>query len=99
MTSTFVGAWSYSSSYLLVQSSAEAALELNGTDMEEGRNLSVFISNPERKQDRTDKDANDREIHVAGLSKPVTRDDLANLFKTVSSRSAEPLILCLWAPT
>ena len=52
--------------------------------MEEGRKLSVLISNPERKKERTDSDANDREVYVAGLSKFVTKEDLEGLFKTVS---------------
>ena len=65
------------------QTSAESALELNGADMEDGHKMSVYISNPERKKDRTDSDANDREIYVAGLSKLVTKEDLENLFKTV----------------
>ena len=52
--------------------------------MEEGRKLSVLISNPERKKERTDSDANDREVYVAGLSKLVTKGDLENVFKTVS---------------
>ena len=51
--------------------------------MEEGHKLSVLISNPERKKERTDSDANDREVYVAGLSKLVTKEDLENLFKTV----------------
>lgn len=46
--------------------------------------LNVFISNPERKKERTDADANDREVYVAGLSKFVTKEDLEKLFKTVS---------------
>ena len=52
--------------------------------MEEGHKLSVYISNPERKKERTDSDANDREVYVAGLSKFVTKEDLITLFKTVS---------------
>ncbi|KAI8978842.1 RNA-binding protein Prp24 [Trametes punicea] len=62
--------------------SAEAALELNGADMGEGRKLAVYISNPERRKERTDSDANEREVYVAGLSKLVTKEDLENLFKT-----------------
>ena len=45
--------------------------------------LNVFISNPERRKERTDADANDREVYVAGLSKFVTKEDLERLFKTV----------------
>ncbi|OJT12790.1 hypothetical protein TRAPUB_10625 [Trametes pubescens] len=61
--------------------SAENALELNGTDIEEGRRLSVYISNPERRKERTDSDANEREIYIAGLSKLATKEDLETLFK------------------
>jgi squamous cell carcinoma antigen recognized by T-cells 3 len=43
----------------------------------------VFISNPERKKERTDSDANDRELYVAGLSRSVKKEDLEKLFKTV----------------
>ena len=53
--------------------------------MEEGHKLSVYISNPERKKERTDSDANDREVYVAGISKLTTKEDLETLFKTVSS--------------
>jgi len=55
--------------------------------------LNVFISNPERKKERTDADANDREVYVAGLSKFVTKGDLEKLFKTVS----EPLFFVSYA--
>lgn len=69
---------------LLLQDAAEAALALHGTQMANDLTLSVLISNPERKKERTDADANDREVYVAGLSKLVTRDDLEKLFKNVS---------------
>ncbi|KAI0081583.1 hypothetical protein K474DRAFT_1703756 [Panus rudis PR-1116 ss-1] len=65
--------------------SAEAALELHGRELEPGRRLSVLISNPERKKERTDSDANDREIYVAGLSKFVSKGDLEKLFSTYGS--------------
>ncbi|EMD31421.1 hypothetical protein CERSUDRAFT_119799 [Gelatoporia subvermispora B] len=61
---------------------AEAALELHGRELETGMPLGVLISNPERKQERTDSSANDREVYVAGLSKFATKADLENLFKT-----------------
>ncbi|KAI0700046.1 RNA-binding protein Prp24 [Cerioporus squamosus] len=73
--------------------SAEAALELNGADMEEGHKLSVLISNPERKKERTDSDANDREVYVAGLSKYVTKQDLEGLFKTYGAVKDVRMIL------
>ena len=59
----------------MIQPSAKAALELHGRELE-GRPLSVYISNPERRKDRTDSDANDRELYVAGLSKLTTKEYL-----------------------
>lgn len=66
------------------QDAAKAALVLHGMQMAGNLVLNVLISNPERKKDRTDADANDREVYVAGLSKFVTKVDLEKLFKTVS---------------
>ncbi|KAJ3800908.1 hypothetical protein GGU11DRAFT_676191 [Lentinula aff. detonsa] len=60
--------------------SAQASLELNGQELEPDRIINVLISNPGRKKERTDQDANDRELHVAGLSKQTTKDDLQKLF-------------------
>ena len=54
--------------------------------------MSVLISNPERKKDRTDSDANDREIYVAGLARSVTKEDLEKLFATVSDLNVCPII-------
>ncbi|KAI0326875.1 RNA-binding protein Prp24 [Cubamyces sp. BRFM 1775] len=73
--------------------SAEAALELNGTDMQEGHKLAVYISNPERRKERTDSDANEREVYVAGLSKLVTKEDLETLFKTYGTVKDVRMIL------
>lgn len=55
--------------------------------------MSVLISNPERKKERTDADANEKEIYVAGLSKFTTKDDLTKLFKTVGLWSVPSLRL------
>lgn len=66
------------------QASAQSALELNGRELEPNMALSVAISNPERRKERTDQDANEREIYVAGLSKFTTKVDLEKLFATVS---------------
>jgi RNA recognition motif-containing protein len=63
-------------------SSAEKALELHGRELEPDRPMSVLISNPERKKERTDADANEKEIYVAGLSKFTTKEDLMKLFQT-----------------
>ncbi|KIY44769.1 hypothetical protein FISHEDRAFT_50684 [Fistulina hepatica ATCC 64428] len=60
--------------------SAERALELHGQELEPGLQLNVFISNPTRKKERTDHDAAERELYVAGLSKFTTKADLEKLF-------------------
>ncbi|KAF9811778.1 hypothetical protein IEO21_06434 [Rhodonia placenta] len=62
--------------------SAQAALKLHGEELEPDLSMNVYISNPERKKERTDSDANDREIYVAGLSRFATKGDLETLFKT-----------------
>jgi len=64
---------------------ADKALELHGHELEPNLPLNVYISNPERKKDRTDQDANEREIYVAGLSKFTTQADLQKLFATYGS--------------
>ncbi|EIN12540.1 hypothetical protein PUNSTDRAFT_81810 [Punctularia strigosozonata HHB-11173 SS5] len=61
---------------------AKASLELHGRELEPGMPLSVLISNPERRKERTDANADDREIYVAGLSKFATKADLEKIFKT-----------------
>ena len=45
--------------------------------------MNVLISDPERKKERSDADANDKEVYVAGLSKFATQEDLETLFRTV----------------
>ncbi|KAF7365413.1 ATP-dependent DNA helicase PIF1 [Mycena venus] len=60
--------------------SAQNALELHGRELEPGMSLNVLISNPERKKERTDEGANEKEIYVAGLSKFTTKVDLEKLF-------------------
>jgi len=45
--------------------------------------LNVYISNPERKKERTDQDFNEKEVYVAGLSKFTTKLDLEKLFFAV----------------
>ncbi|KAI5116436.1 hypothetical protein M0805_006250 [Coniferiporia weirii] len=64
---------------------AQSALSLHRKELEPGLPLNVFISNPERKKERTDAGANDREVYVAGLSKFSTRDDLEKLFRAYGS--------------
>jgi hypothetical protein len=71
-----------------VQTSAQNALQLHGHELEPNLPMNVFISNPERKKERTDQDANEREVYVAGLSKFTTQADLEKLFKTVCPYSS-----------
>ncbi|KAG6850068.1 hypothetical protein H0H93_001618 [Arthromyces matolae] len=73
---------------LFGQNSAEKALELHGRELEPHHSINVFISNPDRKKERTDQDANDREIYVAGLSKFTTQADLDKVFKTKDALAA-----------
>ncbi|KIM54604.1 hypothetical protein SCLCIDRAFT_136495 [Scleroderma citrinum Foug A] len=65
--------------------SAERALELHGREFEPERTLNVYVSNPGRRKERTDADANDREVYVAGLSKFTSKEDLQELFSTYGS--------------
>lgn len=67
-----------------LKAAAEAALELHHRELEPGRSINVYISNPERKKERTDHDADEREVYVAGLSKFTEKSDLEKVFRTVS---------------
>ena len=72
-------------SYIIRKTAAKAATELNNVELEPGMPMSVLISNPERKKERTDANANDREIYVAGFNRSTTQKDLEKLFNTVRS--------------
>lgn len=52
--------------------------------LEDGLKLVVYVSDPGRKKGRTDANANDRELYIAGLSKFVKEIDLKRLFEPVS---------------
>ncbi|KAK0188159.1 hypothetical protein F5146DRAFT_1141608 [Armillaria mellea] len=67
---------------------AQAALSLHGKELEPHQSLSVLISNPERKKDRSDRDADNKEIYVAGLNKMTSSDDLRKLFEQANVRMA-----------
>lgn len=73
--------------HLFIQSSATAALELNGRELEPGHALLVAISDPARKQQRSDAKASEKEVVVTQMSKFVKKDDLIKLFKPVSRTS------------
>ncbi|CAE6468554.1 unnamed protein product [Rhizoctonia solani] len=59
---------------------AQAALSLHNKELAPNQLMSVYISNPERKKERTDAGADQREIYITGLSKLSTRADLEQLF-------------------
>ncbi|KAJ1311024.1 hypothetical protein OPQ81_009530 [Rhizoctonia solani] len=59
---------------------AQAALSLHNKELAPNQLMNVYISNPERKKERTDAGADQREIYIAGLSKLSTRADLEQLF-------------------
>ena len=63
---------------------------MHGIELESGMPLSVYISNPERKKERTDANANAKEVYVAGLSKFHTKEDLDKRFKAVSKSTPVP---------
>jgi RNA recognition motif-containing protein len=65
---------------LVIQAAAQAALSLHNKELAPDQRMSVYISNPERKKERTDAGADQREIYIAGLSKLSTRADLEQLF-------------------
>ncbi|KNZ44313.1 hypothetical protein VP01_929g5 [Puccinia sorghi] len=65
---------------IVPQASAEAALELHNLEVTPNQKMSVLISDPTRKQTRSDNHANDKEIYITCLSKFVQEDDLRKLF-------------------
>ncbi|GAA6015137.1 hypothetical protein JCM10207_003614 [Rhodosporidiobolus poonsookiae] len=60
---------------------AQAALALHGTELEPGHKLSVLISDPSRKKSRTDTNANERELYIAGLARSTKETDLRKMFE------------------
>ena len=45
--------------------------------------MNVFLSDPQRKKERSDAQANQKELYVAGLAKSVTEADLRKIFEPV----------------
>jgi hypothetical protein len=66
-----------------LQDSAKKALELHGTELQPGMPLSVLISDPEHKKERTDAHANEKEVYVTQLSRFAAEKDLEKLFSQV----------------
>ncbi|KZO99622.1 hypothetical protein CALVIDRAFT_534036 [Calocera viscosa TUFC12733] len=60
--------------------SANDALSLNAEELEPERRISVHISDPGRKKQRTDAGADKREVYVAGLARGVKKEELEKLF-------------------
>lgn len=81
--------YSFASMFLFYETSpqtaAQASLVLHKKELEAGHAMDVFMSNPERKKERTDQSADEKELYVAGLSKFTTKVDLEKVFKTVRS--------------
>lgn len=59
---------------------AEAALALHNLEVSPKQKMSVLISDPARKQTRSDSHANEREIYITCLGKFVQESDLRKLF-------------------
>jgi len=57
---------------------------MHGHELESNLPLNVFISDPERKKERSDQGADEKEVYVAGLSKFTSKADLEKIFSTVS---------------
>lgn len=62
---------------------AAASQELNGKELESGFPISVLISDPERKKERSDAHADARELYVNQLSKFMDDKDMEKLFSPV----------------
>ena len=82
-TSSYYSTILGSHSDVICQEAAQNSLELHGRELEPNLPLNVYLSNPERKKERTDQDANEREVYVAGLSRFANKADLEKLFSTV----------------
>lgn len=64
--------------------SAQAALELHERALEPGVKLVVYVSNPDRKQARSDVNKKNREVYISSLSKFTKENDIRKLFEPVS---------------
>ena len=71
--------------------SAQAALELNGRELE-GQKMAVYISDPTRKKQRTDANANDKELYVSNLARSTKEADLQKVFSSVGAVKGVRLI-------
>lgn len=67
------------------EAAAQRALALHDSIVKDGsdQRIQVHISDPQRKQTRTDANATKRELYVTGLPKQATESDLEKLFVPV----------------
>jgi RNA recognition motif-containing protein len=70
---------------------AAAAEELNGKELETGFPISVLISDPDRKKQRSGANADARELYVSQLSKFMNEQDMDRVFSPVSPISANEM--------
>lgn len=82
----FLCEWSFSLNRLPLgkQEQAQAALAEHGTQLEAGHKMQVLISDPQRKKQRSDAHANDKELYVAGIARATKVEELRELFAAVS---------------
>src|SRR5258705_11457442 len=66
---------------------------MHGHELESNLPLNVFISDPERKKERSDQGADEKEIYVAGLSRFTNKADLEKIFATVSHGSSHTAVI------
>jgi RNA recognition motif-containing protein len=78
---------------------AAASAELNGKELESGFPVSVLISDPDRKKQRSDANADARELYVSQLSKFMNEQDMDRVFSPVSLISTEKAEPWLIGPT
>ncbi|KAJ9113953.1 hypothetical protein QFC19_000149 [Naganishia cerealis] len=64
---------------------AAASEELNGKELESGFPVSVLISDPDRKKQRSDANADARELYVSQLSKFMNEQDMDRVFSPFGS--------------
>lgn len=74
------------------QDAAQSALALHGREVGEGLNMNVLISDPSRKKERTDSNADAKEVYIAGLSKLAKEDDVQAVFSEARSPTQESLL-------
>ena len=67
---------------MLLQDSAQAALEMDGHELEPGKKIKVMISNPSLKKERSP--PTQTEVFIRNLSSNVDYNELKSLFQTVN---------------